>query len=71
MTHDSEGRPWARLSETKPGDYLEADASFTCMKPGIHMVWLNDNGLCLVCDEGWHTLRGQAHDDALIGLYKP
>lgn len=33
-THSLDGREWAKLSDLKPGDYLEADGDFTCIANG-------------------------------------
>lgn len=67
----TDGREWARLSRTKIGDTLVADAGFECLPPGEHQVVANDTGrLAVRCSHGLHFLDGQADDgDHLIGLW--
>lgn len=72
-TADTSGKPYAKLSELKPGDVLVADGGFTCMKEGARMkvVKDHDGSLFLPCDCGGHHLVGQADDgEHLIGLYR-
>lgn len=75
-THDTEGRPYAKLSEMKAGVELECDAGFDCIKPGsrrrvLAASWKEDKGrLYIRCKSGCHFLDGQADDgEHLIGLY--
>jgi hypothetical protein len=41
-----------KLADIKAGDYMCTDGGFTCMKPGLHLVEADQNGLFLKCDEG-------------------
>jgi hypothetical protein len=53
-----------KLVDLKAGDVLVADAGFTCLKPGEHVVQSNfEGGLFVACDEGGHALDGQERDD--------
>lgn len=63
---------FAKLSETNAGDTLIADASFSCMNAGPHVVKADDGGgLYIECDEGEHYLNGQADDgEHMTGLTK-
>jgi len=75
-THDTNGREYARLSQTKVGDFVEDDEGFGCLnvdpKPR-HEVKMDERGhLYIDCDEGQHFLEGQCDDDAtdhMVGLY--
>lgn len=69
---DRKGRPWAKLSEVKVGDLLEADNGFNCIESNTpHTVCEDHEGLYIACAEGYHFLKGQADDgEHLIGLYK-
>ncbi len=71
-THDTAGRPWAKLSELKQGDELEFDADFTC-DPNDEVDSEPDGRLFVLCAEGKHYLDGQCTDDGehLIGIYGP
>lgn len=82
-THDKQGRPWAKLSEVKPGDILIADGGFTCIPEGARLTVREDSdGLYVPCagDDadsghpiigGQHYLEGQADDgEHLVGFYK-
>lgn len=79
VTADNDGRPYAKLSEAKPGDWLEADAGFDCVRSGMKLVIQEDKqGLFIACTGGpssgvyssQHYLDGQADDgEHLIGLY--
>lgn len=72
-TTDTAGRPYAKLSEIQPGDILEADGGFTCMKEGKRekVIKDHDGSLFIACDCGGHHLHGQADDgEHLIGLYR-
>jgi hypothetical protein len=74
-THSADGRPWAKLSELKPGDKLVTDGGFTCMlDDAVKEVRQRENGdLYIECDlEGGHTLEGQVSEvnhDSLVGLW--
>lgn len=70
-THDTQGRPWAKLSELKPGDHVEIDSGMTCMDAGCIREVMKDNlGLFVVCNEGTHHLIGQTGDgEHLVGMY--
>lgn len=79
---DIDGRVYATLSTLKPGDILEADGGFTCLKEGeVCEVKLDSKeayenksaaaGLYIECSAGEHFLCGQADDgEHCIGLYK-
>lgn len=71
---DLEGREYAKYSELKAGDKLEADCGFNCLKDG-QIVYVRGEGenLFVNCADGKHNLDGQIYDendDSLIGLYK-
>lgn len=71
-TTDVAGRPWAKLSEVKPGHILIADGGFPCIKDGARLVVEQDGDgdLFVPCAEGPHLLDGQADDgETLVGLY--
>lgn len=71
-TADTTGRAYAKLSQVQPGDVLESDGGFTCMKEGARqkVVKDHDGSLFLPCDCGGHALAGQTDDgETLIGLY--
>lgn len=70
--HDASHRPYAKLSELKPGDEIELDDDFTCHKRGIVTIKARTDGvLYFNCDEGEHRLDGQADDgEHCIGVYK-
>lgn len=73
VTTDITGRPYAKLSELKPGDQLEADDGFTCLRDGDRMTVTKDHdgSLYVPCADGGHNLDGQADDgEHLIGLYR-
>lgn len=58
-----------KLSDVKAGDEIFADAGFTCMKPGFHLVQCDDGGLYIECQGGHHYLVGQEDEHGeLIGL---
>lgn len=75
LTMDKNGRPWAKLSELKDGDYIEIDGGFTCAKQGVYRLSasVRPNGkidLYFPCDDIFHFLDGQADDgEHLIGIY--
>lgn len=74
VTADTDGRPYAKLSELKVGDVLEADGGFTCIKKGAVLpIWVGNSGQltvsCLL--HGGHEIGGQADDgEHLVGFYK-
>lgn len=69
---DKFGRPWAKLSELKQGDKVELDSGFSCHPAGIVTLGMLNNKLLFECDEGIHTIAGQADDgEHLIGIYGP
>lgn len=73
MTTDKNGRTYAKLSDVKPCDVLEADGGFDCLKPRqLEIVKVKENGsLYIDCSyDGGHILDGQLDDEGyLIGLY--
>jgi len=75
MTHDKQGRPWAKLSELKAGDVLRvASNRFTCMTQGERKVVEVIAGECCVrCSHGMHYINNLADDSRwghLIGFYR-
>lgn len=72
-THDTTGRPWAKLSELKAGDWIELDSGFTCHGPGKVQLWLDKDGdLAFSCSQVTHAIFGQADDgEHCIGIYGP
>jgi hypothetical protein len=80
---DINGKPYALLSQTKPGDYLIADGGFFsddknnkeihCISPNRKCkVISHPNGLAVKCYHGLHFLEGQLSfedNDSLIGFY--
>lgn len=71
VTHDTTGRPYAKLSKCKVGTMLECDGGFDCNKHGARRrVLSHPNGLYIRCKSDKHFLSGQADDgEHLIGLY--
>lgn len=73
MRTDSRGRPYARLSQLKPGDKLEFDDGFTCIPDGAtRKVRVGTaDALYVTCRLGRHYLDGQlvSDGDACIGVY--
>lgn len=78
---DTNGRPYAKLSEVKVGDILEADSGFTCLKDGAQLKIKSDGGdLYVDCsgaedddpeEKHKHFIEGQADDgEHLVGFYK-
>src|SRR4051812_7469509 len=58
-----------KLSDIRAGDGVFTDSSFTCIKPGLHLVEESDLGLYVCCDHGEHYLDGQQNEDGeLVGL---
>jgi hypothetical protein len=71
--NDTHGRPYARLSELRPGDWIEVYAGFSCMSSGEELVVETQNGeLFVSCYFGEHFLRDELADDgnSLIGMYR-
>lgn len=79
MTHDINGRAYAKLSDLKAKVQqpfvpfvVELDAGFTCHKAGkVNINWDTASGeLYFECDEGRHYIDGQADDgEHLVGIY--
>lgn len=80
-THDTQGRPWAKLNELKPGDKIELDDGFICTDMKIRTVFSDEHGLYFFCngpddslkEKGTehHYLDGQADDgEHCVGVYK-
>lgn len=72
-THDIQNRPYARLSQLKPGDIVIVDDGFTCMTAWSEKeIRTGDCGLYIECEKGIHTIDGQLDIDgaALIGIYR-
>jgi len=59
-----------KLSKLKAGDSVCVDGSFTCLKPGFHLVEKSKLGLYICCDDGEHYLDGQEDEPGgdLVGL---
>jgi len=71
-THDTSGRPYAKLSELMPGSRVVVDDGFTCMTAWRERtVWFRDGGLELRCKCDGHLLEPQGNGNAgiLIGVY--
>lgn len=79
---DKFGRPYAKLSELKAGDWAELDDGFTCAPAGPVLLQADDKGkLYFACcgehdhDEGIeanerHYVAGQADDgEHCVGVY--
>ncbi len=76
---DNRGIVYARLSDLKPGDMIELDEDFDCVRrpEGIRRIVqvLKKSGrLGFACSEGFHDLDGQLStlpdaDDSLVGVY--
>lgn len=72
QTHDVNGRPYAKLSELRAGDYIELDEGFDCHGKGLAQLSKDDGRLFFPCSEGHHYLDGQADDgEHCVGVYKP
>ena len=68
---DTYGRPYAKLSDLRPGDKISLDDDFTCMS-GNKIVQQDTNGeLFVSCRQKGHWLNGQLAEDRehLIGIY--
>jgi hypothetical protein len=74
-SHDIRGREYARLSELKAGDMIQAAEDFGCIKADAFLlVKENEYGLYIDCDKGGHHLEGHLPfdddaDDHLVGIY--
>lgn len=71
-THDTQGRPWARLTQLNEGDEVEV-TGFTCIPDGaIRNVHHIPQGRYIVCSHGHHFLAGQTEgiDEYCVGVYK-
>lgn len=80
-THDTSGRPWATVADTKVGDQLIPDSGFDCLAVGVYYTVCADHTgrLYVQCDmapshrqPGCHYLDGQLNDQGThyVGLYK-
>lgn len=71
-THDTNNRPYAKLSQLKEGDQIELDIGFACHKAGITTLKRDKAGLYFTCTSGHHHISGQADDgEHLVGIYIP
>lgn len=71
-THDKFGRAYAKLSQLKVGDTIEADGDFDCiLDKQICLVDKSSDGFFVYCGQGKHFLDGQLDKDrdTLIGFY--
>lgn len=68
---DTNGRPYLKLADAKPGMIVEIDASFTCRKAGKAMLyWDHSRGIYFFCDDGCHYISGQCTDGIhCTGIY--
>lgn len=70
-THDTNGRPWAKLSELEAHRLVELDGGFTCHKAGPVTLYQDEVGLYFECEDGRHYVSGQADDgEHCVGIYK-
>jgi len=71
-SHDTFGKPYAKLADLKAGDVLELDQGFTCMKGERNVcLYHATNELFVHCNHGLHFLSGQDDGDGyLVGMYK-
>lgn len=71
QTHNTNGRPYAKLSELKAGDIVELDTGFTCHTAGKVAVCEDKAGLFFECGEGHHYFEGQTEDgEHCVGIFK-
>lgn len=68
----SDPRPWAMLSELKPGDLLIAAQDLNCIDEGdiLEVKLSKTNGLYVVCACGKHGLRDHLCGGFLVGFHK-
>lgn len=77
-THSTDGRPWAKSSELKPGDKLRLDDGFAETECGLEdnsvvSVERDNGGLYFNCHAGHHYLAGQlskVDNDSLVGVWR-
>lgn len=72
-THDTQGRPYARLSELRAGDRVVLDDGFDCMDGWEEQALLEDNlGLHVTCELERHYIDAQLEPDGdtLVGIYR-
>lgn len=71
-THDKQSRPWAKLSELKAGDKIEADAGFICIPAKAVLEIKAAPALYVECSGcSRHYIDAQADDgEHLVGFYK-
>jgi hypothetical protein len=68
---DAGGRFYAELSELRPGDVVQVDGGFSCIKDGEKRTVNDDGELWIACKDGRHYLSGQVDDGtACIGVYR-
>lgn len=71
VSHDTNGRHYAKLSTVKAGDTLETDQGFTCRPRRRVTLEQGDHGLFFKCRSGEHYIDVQADDgEHLIGLHE-
>lgn len=71
MTHDTNGREYAKLSQTRGGTFVEIGPGFDDLPPGRTLVY-RQGPLRWVCGpSGRHYLEDFLgnHGDHLIGIY--
>lgn len=72
-SHDINGREYAKLSELKVGQVIEADSDFTCLKKGAAKyiiygdVVRGSESFYIECLQGKHYLKND--NDYLVGFY--
>ncbi len=70
-THDKSGRPYAKLSKLREGDWIELDSGFTCHEAGPVSLHKMGEVLYFTCNEGCHNLNCQTDDgEHLVGIYR-
>lgn len=68
VTHDKNGKEYAKLSELKEGQTIYADQDFTCLSPSAHTIHSKDGYLYVNCNCGMHSLNDD-EGDYLVGWY--
>ena len=74
--NDFFGRKYAKLSELKPGMFVQVDCDFDCIEAWAtrEVKCSPDFELYIDCESGQHLLEGQldfeGDNDSLIGIYK-